>query len=727
MVVSPVSFEDLRNVFLFDGKAQVRAGLTERSVLHDATPADLDVTVMLAPMRSIQRAIGVGYNTTGGTNREVWVNRLDIDGTNPVDLGLLGTLISTAAFTPPIIIGADSDSRFFLAHDEPLLPARFKTQFYDPLTSPALNDLQADLDGNGLADVFFRGVVRHLSYIFGWGFGSATDPVRDDVVRVSKSGNSSVFEDFGFFEAGQQGEPVMVCRSAGRNLMVFKETETHAIFGYSPDTFGILPSDTLWGCVSSRLAVTVGGTVFFWSTQGPRMTTGGESLDIASPLDIEGPDPATLAAESEVQDAFAEYDPANRVVNFVWGQRVYALSIRDPSRPRWSYYELGETVQCGGQFFTTQSAAGSGGAPTGAPENLTFPTSVTDATSVDILFDNVSQTGGEIVEVWVSKDGGTTYKLVLEEAANDLATQQVTVDFEQLGPNLSIQPLTDYKFSLRYRRGIFYAPGYTDPDPDLWDTPAFDSQGTTTTVSVAPTFVTRAGNNNGIWSRESAGSIQIILGIVIPPGHELMDLEIDRSIIREGNVGTSLDTGNGIGSADSGTELISGFALLATQTPVAAAFTDTGPTAQRFNDYRARFVNGANQGAYGATLRTWAGPDAPQGDSLMCTDEGFGIGSAQWQNATTPPDARTCPPQPPASHSTEIWLNNHTNTPLTGWVLDDTKSPFTSAEIGLTFSSTPADEMRVAVRHKVSCFSQIEYSAWSIVSATPNYCPAVIA
>ena len=375
MVVKPTSFEDLRNMFLFDGKAQVRSGLLQKSVLQDGDlggPFDLDVTVMLAPLRSEAASIGVGYNTTGGTNREIWINRMAIDGTAPFAVGLYGVLPTDASFDPPIIIGADSDNRFFFAHDEPKSLARLVTKVYDPNGFPNIAPLLADLDGEGQNEVFFRGVVRHLSYIFGWGFGSSLDPARDDVVRVSNSGNSVIFEDFAFFEAGQQGEVVMTCRSAGPSLMVFKENETYEIFGYSPDTFGIRLADSLFGAVGSRLAVSIAGTVFFWSTQGPRLTNGGPSDDIAVPLDIGGPDPAGLVDESDPQDAFVEYDPATRVVNFVWGQRVYALSIRDPNKPRWSYYELGETAQCGGLFFSSQSKAGSGGPPIGAPEDLIF-------------------------------------------------------------------------------------------------------------------------------------------------------------------------------------------------------------------------------------------------------------------------------------------------------------------------------------------------------------------
>ncbi|MCK5652009.1 MAG: hypothetical protein KAJ42_11555, partial [Gemmatimonadetes bacterium] len=198
MVVRPTSFDDIRNMFLFEGKAQVRNGILTASVLQDDGPSDLDVTLLLEPLRSLSQSVGVGYNTG---NREVWLNRLEVDGSAPVTIEpSLGTLGGDATFVPPIIIGADSDNKFFIAHDEPKFTARFPTQVFDPEDFPQLSNLTADLAGNGAQeDVFFRGVVRHLSYLFGWGFGNSEDPVRGDVVRVSNSGDSRVFEDFAFF------------------------------------------------------------------------------------------------------------------------------------------------------------------------------------------------------------------------------------------------------------------------------------------------------------------------------------------------------------------------------------------------------------------------------------------------------------------------------------------------------------------------------------------------
>ena len=837
MVVRPQSFDDLRNVFLFEGKAQARQGLAQASTLQDDGPSDLDVTLLLEPLRSESAAMGVGFDST---SKEVWLNRMLIDGTSPVAAGLLGTLDPSATFDPPIIVAADSDNKLFIAHDEPNPTARLVTQIYDPMSFPTLSNLTADLDGNGKADVFFRGVVRHLSYIFGWGYGSASDPVRGDVVRVSESGNSAVFEDFAFFEAGQQGETVMVCRSAGPTLMVFKETETYEIFGYSPDTFGIRLADSLFGCVGSRLAVSVAGNVFFWSTQGPRFTSGGPSQDIAVPLDIDGPDPATLVAESEPQDAFATYDPRTRVVQFVWGRRVYALSIRNPNRPRWSYYELAETAQCAGLFFDTQSTAGSGGPPTGAPENLVFdeeargtltltanpsdnetvtidsrvytfktvltptdgeiligatasdtldhlieailpqpgPNSGVDyaattqhpsmtaaagpgdtmeasgrlsegfasngkplletlaagswdtpvtkngigqtSTFVGIKFDNVGQIGAEVVEVHVSDDGGASYSFCGDFPADGLAPepQFITVELQNQATGLAIQPLTDYKFSLRYRLGGQFTTGYTSANPDDWPT---DSQGTTETISGTPELIQRVGDNEGVWSRLNEDDSQIAIGTVLPEGHELIDVEVFLEI-REAGPETDPDD---LAAPFRGT-IIQANQLRAVYNAGDPGYPNTftdgferdaalpEPQTEKLNNYKMRFRKGSKVGPlFSNTLQCYAGPDSPPGPAITSFSAFFFVTTPlwgmTWVNATTPTDPRTCPPTPPASHPTMIFLRNATAPRDTVWIFHAQPAAFqTSINLQpFNFTVLPGDEIRVAIAHRVSCFGSI--------------------
>ncbi len=861
MVTRPQSFDDIRNMFLFEGKAQVRAGVDLKSVLQGdlITPEDLDVTVMLEPLRSLSASMGVGYNTTGGSNREVWLNRMLIDGTSPSVIGLLGVLDGAVTFVPPIIIGADSDNKFFIAHDEPNPTSRFVTQVYDPEDFPQLTNLQADLDGNGQADVKFRGVVRHLSYIFGWGFGNASDPVRGDVVRVSNSGDSRVFEDFAFFEAGQQGETVMLCRSAGPTLMVMKETETYEIFGYSPDTFGIRLADSLFGCVGSRLAVSIAGTVFFWSTQGPRLTTGGPSRDIAVPLDIDGPDPTTLVAESDPQDAFAAYDPRTRVVQFVWGRRVYALSIRDPNRPRWSYYELGETAQCSGLFFATQSQAGGGGPPIGAPEidsfdeegrgiltfvgnannletvlindrtylwqdtltdvdgnvqigatpqdsadnliaavtltgtpgtqyalsmtinsdmtagpglppasplltveasgrlgqgfasngrplqetmlNAEWDTPVTvngigqTSTFVEMFIFNVDQIGAEQIEIHVSDDGGANYTFTGKVPANGLAPperQKLTVTLESQTSGKKIQPITDYKFSLRYILGGQFSPGYESVLPDDW--PAA-SQGSTTTTADKLVLKTRIGDETGrgLWEQLNDDDSRISVFTEIPPGHELLDIEVFHQITEAGPA-TSPD---GSALPLDPTPPLRGDVVQALQVRAIYNSASPGyperfqddyehdaalpePQSEKINSYFMQFKKGSNTGGASSFLPCYAGPDAQPGDAIT----GVGIISVFsqeflslfWQNTDTPDGTveggglRICPAPnaaglAPRGHSTICLLRNVTSGQP--WTLEFTAIPNTTGVTSRVINNTPmiaGDVIRVALIHQVRCF-----------------------
>jgi hypothetical protein len=846
MVVKPTTFEDIRNMFLFDGKAQVRSGLLAKGVLQDDQPVDLDVTVMLSPLRSEAASIGVGYNTTGGTNREIWINRMAIDGTAPFSVGLYGVLPTDASFDPPIIIGADSDRRFFFAHDEPKALSRLVTKVYDPDEFPNLAPLLADLDGEGQNEVFFRGVVRHLSYIFGWGFGSSLDPVRDDVVRVSNSGDSTIFEDFAFFEAGQQGEVVMTCRSAGPSLMVFKENETYEIFGYSPDTFGIRLADSLFGAVGSRLAVSIAGTVFFWSTQGPRLTNGGPSDDIAVPLDIGGPDPAGLVDESDPQDAFVEYDPATRVVNFVWGKRVYALSIRDPNRPRWSYYELGETAQCGGLFFSTQSKAGSGGPPIGAPEDLIFPLAVaatqtctfaaqpTDgpefiyidgikytfgtfvnasisnrvkigatvsdtidnfvhainltgvagvnyslgtvdihptvsavagagdtmditgkhgntgfitvvdselanyfgvpgtgvitwigsalfpyfpsngiqqgefnvatmiggsgpnaATQVDIEFTNVDLLGSEDIEVLVSTNDGANYTFagVFPATGPSGGQQTITVLLENTNTGKKIQPLTDYKFSLRYRLGGLFSPGYGDPDPNNWDDPDFDSQGTTRTSAEEIGWILRSGGNQGFWEMINSEDQRMTLDPVVPGGHELIDIDVHLFGLGAAQFPDQAAIGGGIfglGPAPGSNRFyetwnaaVAGYPTKYITNFLRTTGSGNEPGLESTNEFAMRFANGDNFGGLSVYLPVYGGPDPPISESLNSLNGQHPIhgstqaGTITWNNAVSPP-GRINPPTGPAGHTTMIFsFRPDATTPE--WTQEQQQQPFLTA------------------------------------------------
>lgn len=391
MAVRPTSFEDLRNVILFDGKATVRKGFEERLTFGSATHI-----LAIQPVRSDRTMIVVTYDSATG-NVDVW--GADAAGTTATSIGTWFTKASDLT-EPPVVSTTEVYARVFLAHAEPSVTRRADTYVYNRRESPQLYALTADLDRDDTAEpIKFRGVQRHLRYLTGWGYGSEQDTERSEILRVSKPGEPEVFDPEHYFIVGDRNAPIVACRPAFDTLLAFKEDETHQIFGYDRATFGQRMLDERFGCVGDRLAVAVSGLVFFWSSHGPRVTDGASpSRDAAIPLDYFGFDPETLVAQGDLEDAFAAYDPLRRVVLFVFGQRVYAMSIRGGlSRARWSYWEVEEfTPHCAGVVFQGDGTAFP--APTGFPTCSSLDGS--NGTSLDYAWANNSPDGDEFIEIW---------------------------------------------------------------------------------------------------------------------------------------------------------------------------------------------------------------------------------------------------------------------------------------------------------------------------------------
>lgn len=727
MVTEPTKFEDLRNVFLFEGKAQIRRGLTQRSVLINKAGANLQSVVALSPLRSEGAAMGVGYQDS---NREVHVNRLAIDGTTPLHVasglanGQLFTLDAAATFIPPFIHAVDSFNKVFFAHDEPELDFRARTKYYDPDASPQLQDLNADLDDTGIENAIkFRGITRFLAYLVGWGFGSDKEPDRPDIVRVSLAGDPLIWDPRHFFVAGQRSEPVITCRGAGRVLEVFKETETHEIFGYSPETFGIRPADTLFGCVGSRLAVTVGQIVFFWSTQGPRMTQGGESIDLAIPLDIGGPDPAGLVAESNPEAAFADYDHVNRVVMFVWGRRVYALSIRQPEKLRWSYYEIGPSAESisSAPFFSTLATGGGGIAPTGWPI-IQDGSTVLGTESIQLTWHNnggPGANGTEIVEVWLKDVDGTGDWFQHSRPAIDLSAGGP--NFAQTFTISSLKFLQEYEVSLRYLAAGTVTTGFSDADPALWNDPACPAcpddppayRAGLFTIADAVSIISRGSDgNNGLWERSSATAENIEIKFLRLAGQVGVNIEIQRE--RRTNADTGVQNINGLGAPDTADQIVEAFTVVGNS--VTDSFKDTAVTGEQIHNYKGRFTGpgAAPPGPFGNIVPCFAGPDPPVPGSLgsqcnVSAVPGTIIITASWQNSSTPTAGRSCPVTPPSAHSTEHWGRDKTQGPAT-WTFLGTVVPYATFEQSAFVSDIDA---RSAIRHKVFCFGVTDYSSWA--------------
>jgi hypothetical protein len=459
--LEPGAFRDLRNVQLYDGKAQARQGLDVRSALtlnNDGATAMTDVS-FLSAFRANRVGIAVGYyNPT----RVVQVFLTAATGLNPllVDTTGLnstwGTLVVDAG--RPLVFGAEVQKQFVLAHDHPLYTRRLITRYYNPdaAAGSKLANLTANLDNIGTQPIRFRGVCRHLAYLFGWGYGTNSEPDRPEIVRNSKPGEPLVFLPEHYFLAGIRGEPVVRCESLGQvGLLVFKETEFHVIGGYDRQTFTIQPVDSTYGLAGSQLAVVVDGVCYFWSLTGPRATTGGSSKDLGYPLDVEAPAPADLVASGEASEGFAFFNSRRKEVTFVFGKRGYVLHLQN-DKPRWSYRSYGIELRCAGTFYT-----GSGTAiPVGYPDIST--SAPLGASSFRVTWVNVDAVGDETVEVWLAQGAGAFTK-INEMPVTDPLTAP-TQHYDAVG----LLAATTYTMAVRYRRATFFTDGYNSTNPLDW-------------------------------------------------------------------------------------------------------------------------------------------------------------------------------------------------------------------------------------------------------------------
>lgn len=518
MVARPGSMSDLRNVIVSEGRLIVRSGLSRVQTFVDDNGDPITHICAIHPLRTERVGLVVGYNSVTG---KVHVYRTTEEGKSPVLLAKEGGerfwFQIPAGSPPPRIFAADTYAKVFFAHDESALAppgvntlGRAPTIFYDPL-SPTLRFLNADLDGKGESAVRFRGVAKYLDYLWGWGFGTASDQDRPEILRVSLPGEPDRFDPEHYFIVGQRGDPILNCIPTAATLVVLKEADTYRTVGTSSADFGYLPLDPLHGVASSRLAVSVGGACFFWSSSGgPRVTDGNSpSQELAIQLDLPGPTPATLVEAGSIRNAFAAYEPESRTVLFVFGKRVYALNVR--RAPEWAYWELSIEPFCAGTLYSLESGGAVLGPSTGYPvphDPEDWP-QINDFSAV-FRWDNVSPIGGEILEVWIRPDGGEW----THWADNPIDQGSVFEDWflgggtpETGGALLAAG--TQYDMALRYRRANQYSADYTGADPDEWQALIDNPDRIVTFTTLATRRVWDHLNTQ--WSRTSETTEQIHL------------------------------------------------------------------------------------------------------------------------------------------------------------------------------------------------------------------------
>ena len=119
MAKRPTDFEDLRNVFLYDGKAQARSGY----IIADAGDYPIigqNTIAGITPNRAISDGLIVTWNGISLTAYSI-----TLAGINPVSVGVVGSpALAGLQYALPIPIMTDSEGLVFIAHNEPNINAR---------------------------------------------------------------------------------------------------------------------------------------------------------------------------------------------------------------------------------------------------------------------------------------------------------------------------------------------------------------------------------------------------------------------------------------------------------------------------------------------------------------------------------------------------------------------------------------------------------------------------
>lgn len=465
MLVEEASFEDLRNVYLFEGKASRRKGLDETLTFFAA-----EQVLHVHPIR----AFGIGaIFTYDESTREVWLYRSSGDGTSTTGRFLVWTLPETAGF--PRISCDDSYGKLYIAHDEPTFAARQDTKVYDPSTD-TITDLKVDFyQPTGLeidkVPVKFRVVKRHLNYLVGAGYGTEQDlpgdttkADRPEIVRISLPGEPDNFQPQHYVIVGQRYEPVVGLASVAGSLIMRKETDSHLLVGDSRANFGVRSIDELFGVVTSRLHVTVGDKNYFWSLDGPRVSGPGPSADLSLPLNLSGPIASTIQNEVATEEGFAMYNPQQREVLFVFGRWAYVLHLRDET-PRWSYRQYAVPIGGGGTLYSGVfvPVAGGGGGGTGvAPDAYPTITSIVAAgnSGATVNWDNTGTlAGAELAEIWAKPEGGLWTKVKDAIAVAGLSESEAIT---------GLTPGLVHDIAVRFKLVGVYTSGYESSNPSNW-------------------------------------------------------------------------------------------------------------------------------------------------------------------------------------------------------------------------------------------------------------------
>lgn len=390
VAVQPNTASDTRNVYSRDAKMVVRRGMALTG--YPNLPWGTDTLAIVA----VKATLDVLFVIYDRDTKELRIYRLEPTSGVIQTLAAFGLWGIYAGTAFPVVSYAESNGLVFFAHDEADYDVRLPTIYYTPNfadeTQPGtLTVLEADLDDDTTpAPVYFRGVYAHLEYIFGWGYGSESEADRPDIIRHSVAGEPLRWLSENNSPCGAQRDPILGCVAvAGMALMegtaanvpailaIMKADESYRLIGDNPTNFGIELLDGLYGTVSSRASVNVGGVAYTWSSDGPRLVTPVGIKSYAQPLDLGSPLPADFPTLGPERLVFTAFDQEARSLTWFWTDPErgtvptpgFTVSLWNPDDPRWTFSLYEQLLTCAGRQIY-RDIGGPAVPPTGYPSTI---------------------------------------------------------------------------------------------------------------------------------------------------------------------------------------------------------------------------------------------------------------------------------------------------------------------------------------------------------------------
>jgi hypothetical protein len=282
----PSDFVRLENWTTFRGRFALRAPVFLTTTL---TASDANAT----------RALGGAFHdgkmwlaVFRDTNDDVRLWELTTAGVFTADRGALWTGI-TGAVPRPVFAPFEGGSavggtkRLYVAdYDEQQV-----TKFWD---GSSIASLQVDFDNSGSAeDVKYHYVFPYQFHLWGAGFFQGTTG-RKEMLRFSQPGlipsddpdttAGTLVEWFAadFRPVGRRGDKITNIGVSGGPMIVFKDRQTFALFGYDSQSWAIRQLSERVGAVGPYASASTGdGLCFFWTDRGPHVTDGQTVTDIS--------------------------------------------------------------------------------------------------------------------------------------------------------------------------------------------------------------------------------------------------------------------------------------------------------------------------------------------------------------------------------------------------------------------------------------------------------------